>query len=206
MPRTAAILAVSVAFIGLAAGGYFLLSAEGRDRFAQCRGGIVTSGGGDIGGPFSLISETGERVTEQEVIDRLSLVYFGYSFCPDVCPVDLFRNGEAVYALAERGVDVKPVFITLDPERDTVEQLAEYTDLMHPDMVGLTGPRVDIDAAIAQYRVYSVKSGDDPEDYLMDHSSFTYLMDPEEGFLDFFPRTTTPQDMAERVACYAAAL
>ena len=205
MPRIAAIAASAAVVLGLGITALVVLWPREADRFAQCRG-VITSGGGDIGGPFSLISETGERVSEAEVIDRLSLVYFGYSFCPDVCPVDLFRNGEAVHALAERGIEVRPVFITVDPERDTVQQMAEYTDFMHPDMIGLTGPREDIEAAIREYRVYANRVGDDPQDYLMDHSSFTYLMHPEEGFLDFFPSQTAPEDMAERVACYAQAL
>jgi len=207
MTRFAAYAAAAVVFLGLGVTAFVALwPREGQDRFAQCRAGVVTGGGGSIGGPFSLISETGERISDVDVIDRLSLVYFGYSYCPDVCPVDLFRNGEAVYALEEQGIDVKPVFITVDPERDTVQQMAEYTDFMHPDMVGLTGPRDDIDAAIAAYRVYSNRVGDDPDDYLMDHSSYTYLMAPEEGFLEFFPSSTSPEEMASRVACFASQL
>jgi len=207
MTRFAAYAAVLVATIALGVTAIIALWPRGgEDRFAQCRGGVVTGGGGAIGGPFSLISETGERVSDTDVIDGLSLVYFGYSYCPDVCPVDLFRNGEAVYALEEQGIDVKPVFITVDPERDTPQQMTEYTDFMHPRMVGLTGPRADIDAAIAAYKVYSGRVGDSADDYLMDHSSYTYLMAPEEGFLDFFPSSTPPEDMAARVACYANAM
>ncbi|WP_316013896.1 SCO family protein [Roseobacter sp. HKCCA0434] len=206
MTRIAAIAAALVLLIALGITAAIALWPRGDDRFAQCRGSVVTGGGGDIGGAFTLTSETGERVTEAEVIDGLSLVYFGYTFCPDVCPVDLFRNGEATYILDEEGIDVTPVFITVDPARDTPEQLAEYTDLMHPRMIGLTGAQEEIDAAVRAYRVYAARADDDPEDYLMDHSNFTYLMHPEAGFLDFFSARVGPEEMAERVACFADAL
>ncbi|QPH52684.1 SCO family protein [Pontivivens ytuae] len=205
MIRIAAIAAVGVAVAALAAtAGVVLLGGSGDDRFAQCRESQVA--GADIGGPFSLVSEDGARVTDAEVIDRPSLVYFGYSYCPDVCPIDLSRNAVAVDLLTEQGIDVKPVFITVDPERDTVQQMAEYTDFMHPEMVGLTGSVEEVEAAKRAYRAYSAKVGDDPENYLVDHSSFTYLMAPEEGFLDFFPSNTTAEDMARRTACYTELL
>ena len=206
MTRIAAYAAVLIAVAALGITAAIALWPRGDDRFAECRGGVVTGGGGAIGGPFELTSETGETVTEADVIDRPSLVYFGYTYCPDVCPVDLFRNAEAIYALEEAGHDVRGVFITVDPARDTVQQVAEYTDFMHPEMIGLTGPEEKVEEAIRAYRVYANKVGDAQEDYLVDHSSFTYLMDPELGFLDFFPSAMAPEAVAERVACYAERL
>ena len=208
MTRLYAILA-SVAVLALIGGtAFFTLLGRSDDPFAPCRDGAV-AGAAAIGGPFELVSETGETVTEAEVLDRPALVYFGYTFCPDVCPFDAARNAEAVDLLAEDGCDVRPVFISVDPERDTPAVLAEFTDYMHPDMVGLTGSPEQVRAATQAYRVYFSRRGEDPETYLMDHSVFTYLMLPEEGFIDIFRGApgaagsgVTAQEVAERTSCY----
>ncbi|MGB0497512.1 MAG: SCO family protein [Rubricella sp.] len=207
MTRLTAILAAAalVALVGGTALFVFLSRDSGTpDRFAQCRETAVAGGMAQIGGPFELTSETGERVTETDVIDGLTLIYFGYTYCPDICPVDLLRNGEAIYALEDRGVtSIEPVFITVDPNRDTVEQMADYTDFMHPRMLGLTGSQEDIDAVIAAYRVFAQRRGDDPENYLMDHSGFTYLMAPDVGLVEVFRRDIGPEAMADRLECFA---
>ncbi|WP_299193917.1 SCO family protein [uncultured Litoreibacter sp.] len=183
---------------------YLTLTAnDGEDQFAQCSQGAVA--GGDIGGPFELVSETGATVTERDVITEPTLVYFGYTYCPDVCPLDAARNAEAVDVLKEQGVDATPVFITIDPERDTPEVLAEFTDVMHPKMIGLTGSAGQVKAASQAYRTFYKKQPGGGEDYLVDHSTFTYLVLPEKGFVDFFRRDATPDQMAETVACYANA-
>lgn len=174
---------------------------RGDDQFAKCRAGNV-AGGGSIGGPFTLISETGETVTDNDVLTKPSLVYFGYTFCPDVCPMDAARNAEAVEILAERGYDVQPVFISIDPERDTPEVLTEWTDYLHPDMLGLTGSPEQVKAASQAYRTYYKRQPSDDEFYLVDHSVFTYLMMPEVGFVEFFGRDPTGEQMAERTACF----
>lgn len=178
------------------------------DQFAQCRATAIAGGGGEIGGPFELVSETGETVTDKEVIDQPSLVYFGYTFCPDVCPVDAARNAEAVAILEERGTIVKPVFITVDPKRDTPEVVAEFTDYMHPRMLGLTGTEEQVKAASKAYRTYfKVHEAEDGDQdyYLVDHSTQTYLMIPEQGFVEFFKRDDTAEQMADRVQCFVDA-
>lgn len=162
------------------------------------------AGDAAIGGPFELVSETGETVTDQDVVDKPTLIYFGYTFCPDVCPLDTTRNVEAVDLLAETGVDAKSVFITIDPDRDTPEVLAEFTELLHPELLGLTGSDAQIKAASQAYRTYYKKQPGDPDYYLVDHSTFTYLVMPERGFVEFFRRDATAQQMAETVACYTA--
>ena len=158
--------------------------------------------GSTIGGPFTLVSETGMTVTEADVITKPSLVYFGYTYCPDVCPFDAARNSDAVDILTEQGYDVQPVFITVDPERDTVERVAEFTDFMHPDMIGLTGSPEQVRAASQAYKTYYRKQDGDDQFYLVDHSTFTYLVLPEQGFVEFFRRETTPEEMAESAACF----
>lgn len=170
------------------------------DRFAQCRGGAV---GGDIGGPFTLVNGQGQTVTESDVITKPSLVYFGYTFCPDVCPLDNARNAEAVDILEERGFDVTPVFISVDPERDTPDVVRDFATNHHPKMIGLTGSPEQIKAASQAYKTFFRKqNSDDPDYYLVDHSTFTYLVLPETGFVDFFKRDDTAEQMAERTACF----
>jgi len=178
---------------------YSIYATRAADPFAQCRPGSV--GGGDIGGPFSLVDETGVTVTDAQVFSQPSLVYFGYTFCPDVCPLDNARNAEAVDILEEKGFAVTPVFISIDPDRDTPEVLTDFTDNLHPRMVGLTGSTAQVRAASQAYKTYYKKQSED-EYYLMDHSTFTYLVLPDSGFADFFTREVTPDEMAERVACF----
>lgn len=204
MTKISAGLAIA-AVAGLLGGtALYVVLQPGDDAFAQCRGGQV--GGGDIGGPFTLVDETGATVTDAEVLTKPSLIYFGFTFCPDVCPIDAARNAQAVDILEERGFDVTPVFISVDPARDTPEVLAEYTDLLHPRMIGLTGSDDQVRAASQAYRTYYRKQdGGDPEFYLVDHSTFTYLTLPGIGFVDFFRREDTADQMAERVACFVSA-
>ena len=181
--------------------GYSIYATRPADAFAECRGSTV--GGGDIGGPFTLVDETGVTVTDAEVITKPSLIYFGYTFCPDVCPLDNARNAEAVDLLKERGLDVTPVFISIDPESDTPEVMREFTDNMHPQMIGLTGSPDQVKAVSAAYRTYFKKQETGDAYYLMDHSTFTYLVLPGIGFVDFFRRESTPVEIADRVACFA---
>jgi protein SCO1 len=175
------------------------------DAFAQCRDSGRGRGGGRHRGPFTLVSETGTTVTEADVITKPSLVYFGYTYCPDVCPFDAARNADAIDLLTEQGYDVQPVFISVDPERDTPERLAEFTDFLHPGMIGLTGSAEQVRAASQAYRTYYRKQDSDDEFYLVDHSTFTYLVLPEEGFVEFYRRETTPEEMAESAACFIEA-
>lgn len=201
MVRNFAIIAIVVAFGAL--GGIWYVSRGEDDQFAQCREGVVAGGVAAIGGPFELVDEDGTPVTEKDVITEPSIIYFGYTFCPDVCPMDTSRNAEAVYLLEERGLSVKPVFITIDPARDTPEALRDFTDVMHPRMVGLTGTPAQVKAASQAYRTYYKKQeGDDPDYYLMDHSTYSYLVLPEVGFVDFFKRSETPEQMADRIGCF----
>ncbi len=187
--------------VAIGLGGYFYL-APGAGRFAPCESGAVAGGSAAIGGPFTLVNQDGETVTENDVIDGLTLVYFGYTFCPDVCPFDMARNAEATDLLEARGITVKPVMITVDPARDTTEVIGGYVEAMHERAVGLTGSEAQVDAAKKAYRVYGARASDD-ENYLVDHSTFTYLMAPEHGMLTFFRRDTGAEAMADKVACYA---
>jgi protein SCO1/2 len=206
MTRIIAIIAALVVVVAL--GATYLVSrggGEAEDRFAQCRASNVAGGAAQIGGPFELVSETGETVTEAEVIDQPTLLYFGYTFCPDVCPMDVARNAEAVELLEQRGQIVKPVFISIDPRRDTPEVLAEWTDYIHPRMLGLTGSEEQVRAASRAYRTFyqaqTPKEGEG-EFYLVDHSTMSYLSLPGHGFVEFFRRDATAEQVADRIGCF----
>ncbi len=178
-----------------------LFRAEPGGQFAECS--ASTAGPAEIGGAFTLVDETGATVTDRDIITKPSLVYFGYTFCPDICPLDNWRNAEAIRLLEERSVDAQAVFISIDPQRDTPEVVAGFTDLFHPEMIGLTGSPEQVDAASKAYRTYykAHDSGEDPY-YLVDHTTYTYLVLPEYGFVEFFPRDASAEEMAERLACF----
>lgn len=198
--RTYAALAVATVAVGLGATIWKIAADRAADPYAECRAGQVA--GGDIGGPFTLVDHTGRTVTEAEVITGPTLVYFGYTFCPDVCPLDNLRNAEAVDLLEARGIAATPVFVSVDPARDTPEVMQGYVGDMHPRMIGLTGTAEQVSAAARAYKVYSANPSPRDEFYLVDHSTFTYLMLPDRGFVDFFRRETTAAQMADRVACF----
>lgn len=174
----------------------------GEDIFAQCRSSVVAGGAGAIGGPFTLTDENGKTVTDKDVITEPSLLYFGYTYCPDVCPLDNARNAEAVTLLEDRGYSITPVFISIDPARDTPELLRQFTDLMHPKMIGLTGTPEQVKKVSQEYRTYfKVQDPNDPYT-LIDHSTQSYLVFPKIGFVEYFNRDAKPEDMADRIGCF----
>ena len=192
-----------VAVAGLLGGTYFVaLQRNANDPFADCRASVVAGGGGAIGGPFTLVDEDGKTVTDKDVLAKPALVYFGYSFCPDVCPLDGARNAEAVDLLKAKGLDVTPIFISIDPERDTPAVLKDFTENLHPEMIGLTGTPEQVQAASRSFKTYFKKQDSGDQYYMMDHSTFTYLMLPGSGFADFFTRDDTAAQIATRAACF----
>ncbi len=202
--KSAALLATGA--IVIIAGGALVATTllAPAERFAACSGGSVA--GGTIGGPFTLVDQTGTTVTDADVITQPSIVYFGYTFCPDVCPLDTARNAQAVELLEERGIIATPIFISVDPARDTPEVLAGYSENFHERMIGLTGTDEQVAAASRAYKTYYRIQDGDPDYYLVDHSTFSYLVLPEIGFVEFFRRDTTAEEMADTVACYVEAL
>jgi len=157
-----------------------------------------------IGGPFALTDHNGNRVTDADFRGKLMLVYFGYAFCPDICPTELQNIAVALDEMGEDAAAVQPIFITVDPQRDTVAFLAEYVSNFHTRLVGLTGPQQEIDKVATAYRVYhaKVKTGSDDEDYTVDHSGFVYLMGRDGSFLTLFRGATDSKRIAETIAGY----
>lgn len=199
MTRIIAISATTAAAALLAVTLWLTLGARDDTPYAQCRSSAVA---GDIGGPFELVNGDGQTVTDTDVITEPTLIYFGYTFCPDICPFDVDRNAEAVEILEERGKIVKPVFISVDPQRDTPDVVKEFAEIMHPRMVGLTGSEEQVRRASQAYRTfYNAQPAVDGE-YLVDHTTLSYLVLPEVGFVDFFRRELSPQDMADKIGCF----
>jgi protein SCO1 len=156
------------------------------------------SGAALVGGPFELTDQHGNRVSDRDFRGRFMLVYFGYSFCPDICPTDLAAMGAALDRLGAEGEAVQPIFITIDPERDTVQRLADYAPLFHPRLIALTGTPEEIRRAASAYRVYFEKAGEG-RDYLMNHSGIIYLMDRDGSFITHFPQGTPAEDIADKI-------
>jgi protein SCO1/2 len=194
---------VLVVVAGLAVGAAAALAVfpEARQRLMPAAGTKVV-GQALIGGPFTLTDHTGKRVTDQDFRGRNMLVFFGFTFCPDVCPSALQVVAAALDKLGPRADRFVPVLITIDPERDTPAQLASYVQSFHPRLVGLTGTPAEIDAVVKAYRVY-VKRVADPKSgagYSFDHTSLIYVMGPDGAYRTHFTHTTNADAMAERLA------
>jgi protein SCO1/2 len=168
-----ATLGLLMAVLLLGAGGFLWLSGTGRN------------GPIGIGGPFTLEDGNGKPITDKDFRGKYMLVYFGYTFCPDVCPTTLNAVAEAMDKLGPAASHVQPLFITVDPARDTPAVVKQYTAAFGPNIVGLTGTAEEIARVAKEYRVYYAehRTGPGPNDYSMDHSSVLYLMDPNGGFL-----------------------
>jgi protein SCO1/2 len=151
-----------------------------------------------IGGPFALIDHTGKPRTDADFRGKLLLVYFGFTYCPDVCPTDLQSIALALDKLGAAGNAVQPLFITVDPERDTAAHLADYVAMFHPRLIGLTGDASAIHKAAEGYRAYYAKVPNEAgTDYTVDHSAFIYVVGARGEYLGFFPPGTTPERIAE---------
>ncbi|WP_299877210.1 SCO family protein [uncultured Sulfitobacter sp.] len=194
-----AIAAAAVAVVFLGVIGWMTLGGQGDDKYAQCRSSTVA---GELGGPFELVNGAGETVTDKDVITEPTLIYFGYTYCPDVCPLDVDRNAAAVEIMEERGQSVTPVFISIDPKRDTPDVVGEFAEVMHPRMIGLTGTPEQVKAASQAYRTYYKAHPDVDGEYLVDHSTFSYLVMPDEGFVEYFRREVPPQELADKIGCF----
>lgn len=183
--------------VGLGIGLRFYLLRSSGGTSVSVVGGVAA-----IGGPFTLVDQNGKSRTDADFRGELMLVYFGYTFCPDICPTELQTMSEALDQLGKNAARVQPIFITVDPARDTVKAMKEYVSHFHPRMLGLTGTPDEVAAAARAYRVYYAKAEGKAggEDYLMDHSGFVYLMGPDGRYLTHFTPQTSPKQMARAIA------
>jgi cytochrome oxidase Cu insertion factor (SCO1/SenC/PrrC family) len=160
-------------------------------------GRTVITGQAIIGGPFRLTDQAGKSVSDADFRGRYMLVYFGYSFCPDVCPTTLGVMAQALEKLGADSARIVPIFITVDPARDTPKVLADYMKAFGPGFVGLTGSDAQIKAAEKEYRVYAAKRPLENGNYGMDHSSVIYLMGPAGKMISFYDEAISPDDLAK---------
>ncbi|GAB4259931.1 MAG: SCO family protein [Pararhodobacter sp.] len=181
--------------------GWLAFSSPGDDPFAPCHATAMQGGMGSIGGPFELVNAQGETVTDADVITMPSILYFGYTFCPDVCPLDSARNALATEILEANGFIVQPVFISIDPARDTPELVGEFASIFHPRMIGLTGSEEQVRAASQAYRTYFARQNTDDEYYLVDHSTYSYFVLPGYGTVEVFRHDMSGEQVAEIAQC-----
>ncbi|XP_071722845.1 protein SCO1 homolog 1, mitochondrial-like [Rutidosis leptorrhynchoides] len=159
-----------------------------------------SAGKAAIGGPFKLVDHNGKSVTENDFKGKWTLIYFGFTHCPDICPDELQKLATAIDKIkAKAGFEIVPVFISVDPERDSVEQVREYVKEFHPKLIGLTGDPEEIKKAARAYRVYYMKTEEEGSDYLVDHSIIMYLMDPNMEFVKFFGKNNDVEALTEGI-------
>jgi len=150
-----------------------------------------------IGGPFALTDQNGKRVTDADFSGRYRLMFFGYVFCPDACPTGLYNATQALEKLGPRAKSVAPIFVTIDPERDTPAALKNYLANFHPSFTGLTGSAAEIKDVAGAFRVAYGKEEGKGDNYLMFHSTLIYLMGADGAYLAHFRHSETPERMAE---------
>lgn len=192
---------MSVGAIGVFAGS---VQASADALFAHCAATNI-----DVSVPqstaFNLRNHNGQKTTDRDVIVEPTLVYFGYTYCPDICPLDTTRNAETVDLLQKDGHSVTPVFISIDPERDRVEDVADYALAQHDKMIGLTGTPDEVAEAIQNYDVYAFRQPAEDEYYFINHSAFTYLVIPDLGHVATFTRDLSAGELADQVSCFVNA-
>ena len=161
----------------------------------------LLSGRAPVGGPFELTDQTGRRRTDADFHGKLVVLYFGYTYCPDVCPTELQSISLALDKLGAAAESVQPLFITVDPERDTPARLADFVSSFHPRLIGLTGSLADIRNTAVAYRTFFAKNGASTPggDYSVDHTGFIYLVGQDGRYLGFLPPGSTPDAIADAI-------
>ncbi len=156
-----------------------------------------------IGGDFTLTDADGNVVTQERLKGQHSLVYFGFTFCPDICPTSLLTITQALQGLGTLGDKVLPVFITVDPERDTPAKIKDYIANFHPNMIGLTGTPEQVAKAAKAYKIYyALHKEDDPKNYVVDHSGYMYLMNPDGQYVTHFSHDDSAESIMATLTKY----
>lgn len=186
---------------------FFGIKMQGQDSPTISAGVVENSRDApaiSIGGPFEMVNHEGQTVTDQDFAGVYKLFFFGYTFCPDVCPFELATMSQALDILEEQGhslEQIQPIFVSVDPERDDVASLAAYMPAFHSKFVGLTGSQAQVDGIKRAYNIYSAKAESEAStDYLVNHSSLIYLMGPDGDFIRYFPPKRPPEEMAAGLA------
>lgn len=195
-----------VLLIGVGAGvlGYYNYERKRRKETAKTR--QQTAGKPLLGGPYTMVDQHGRPVSSEDLKGQFLLLYFGFTYCPDICPNELVKMGKVIDLLDEQKdlPPVQPVLISLDPHRDTVAQMRAYIADFHPRTLGLTGTPAQVGRAAKSFRVFfqEVDREEDDDDYVVDHSIVMYLMGPDGELIDFFPQLTEAPEMRDRIAAH----
>lgn len=184
--------------------GLMLIAAASIAAYALMSSPQKPAGLGEafVGGPFTMVNHRGETVTEKSFLGKPMLLFFGFTFCPDVCPTELQVMAAALDELGDKGKDIQPIFVSIDPERDKPEVMAAYVSNFGDRFIGLTGSAEQVAAMAGAYRIFYARqeNKERPTDYLMDHSSIVYLMGPDGKFLKHFTYTTDAKALAQGIA------
>lgn len=197
MPRSKLVLVFAVVLLALSAG--WLAIGLVRSFEPRARPAGSSSQAPPIGGPYALPATTGGTVTDQTYRGKWKLIYFGYTFCPDACPTALNNISEALKALGPAASRVQPLFITVDPKRDTLQVMTDYLKAFDPRIVGLTGTPEQISNVATAYHVYVAPEKKDGNDYLVDHSAYLYVMTPTGTFVNVLDSTLSGEEMAAKL-------
>lgn len=203
-------LVVSGGVVSVLLGAYFY--GKNMKDTALAKERKMELGKAKIGGTFELTDHTGKMVKSEDFVGKWILLYFGFTHCPDICPDEMEKMGQVVDAVGEmaarqsaRVSEVTPLFITVDPERDGVKQVAEYIAEFHPKIIGLTGTVDQIKQACKAYRVYfSAGPRDADDDYIVDHTIIIYLIDPNGDFVDYYGQTKSSEEISNSVVLQQA--
>jgi protein SCO1/2 len=190
--RIALILSTFLITLVVVFGGIFLITAR--------EPGTATAS--DVGGPFTLVDQSGKTISDNDLKGRPYLVFFGYTHCPDVCPTTLFEISEVMRALGKDADKTEALFVTVDPERDTPAVLKDYLSSFDPHLKGVSGSAAQIAAVAKSYRVYAKKVPGTNGDYSMDHTALVYLMDKQGRFVAPFNLRRSPEDAAKDLRRY----
>ena len=196
-----AILAAFLAFDGVA----LVVVLTMRHGQVAITGKVVQDGTAAIGGPFALAATNGKTVTDQTFRGKWQMLYFGYTYCPDACPTALSNIGSALQKLGLEADQIQPLFVSVDPKRDTREVMSAYLESFDPRIIGLTGTPAQIEAIAKAYRVFFKIHEGEGANYLVDHSAYFYLMDPAGKFVDVIEGATPGDQMADKLRVLIAA-
>ena len=200
VPTRRRLSAALILSLALLVGGLGILAAV--VHFTMPRGGQLASSASAIGGAFSLVDQSGKPFTEKDLTGKPSLVFFGFTHCPDICPTKLFEITQMLDSLGTDAGKVNVVFITVDPERDTTELLSTYLGSFHAGIRGLTGTDEQVTQAMRAYRAFGRKVPLDGGGYTMDHTTFVYLMDKQGQFVSTFDVARDPAKAAQDLRRY----
>ncbi|NDB83219.1 MAG: SCO family protein [Alphaproteobacteria bacterium] len=194
IPRVITILATSIIILGT----YFILIESPTEKIKVGDANKLVHL--DIGGDFTLVNNEGIEENTSKYKDKYKLIYFGFTYCPDICPTALSNLSSIIDIAGKYGIDIVPIFVTIDPERDTPEVMKSFSEHFHSKIVGYTGDELSVRKVADLFKVFYAKvprENGPAEDYPMDHSSFMYFMSPDMKFIKHFPSDASPLEVAD---------